>query len=145
MRDDLIEEAKRSGIIRYVVAAVITKNSEVLLLRRPESDFMGGIYELPSGKVEEGESLRDALHREVEEETGLKIKRIGRHLGNFDYESKGGEVTRQFNFAVEVEETVKIELSEHEQYLWYGKDDPDNHPITSAVRHVLFSFWNTTS
>ncbi|MCK4714259.1 MAG: NUDIX domain-containing protein, partial [Candidatus Aenigmarchaeota archaeon] len=60
-----MEEAKRSGISRYVVAAVITKSSEVLPLRRPESDFMGGIYELPSGKVEEGESLGDALHREV--------------------------------------------------------------------------------
>ncbi len=140
-----MEEAKRSGISRYVVAAVITKNSEVLLLRRPESDFMGGIYELPSGKVEEGESLGDALHREVEEETGLRTKKIGRHLGHFDYESKGGEMTRQFNFAVEVGETMKIELSEHEQYLWCGEDDLNNHPVTSGVRRVLLSFWNTTS
>jgi 8-oxo-dGTP diphosphatase len=140
-----MEGAKRSGINRYVVAAIITRNSEVLLLRRPESDFMGGIYELPSGKVEEDESLGDALYREVEEETGLKVKKIGRHLGHFDYESKGGEVTRQFNFAVEVEETMKIELTEHEQYLWYGKDDLSNHPVTSSVRRVLFSFWNTTS
>ena len=36
-----------------------------------------GFYSLPGGRVEFGESLHVALHREVDEETGLKIEIVG--------------------------------------------------------------------
>ena len=89
--ENLIKEAQKFKINRYVVGAVIQKNSSILLLKRPKDDFMGGIYELPSGKVEENEPLDEALYREVEEETGLKVKEIKKYLGHFDYESKSEE------------------------------------------------------
>ena len=52
-----LEEANSEGIVRYVVGAVIAKEDTVLLLRRKIDDFMGGIYELPSGQVDDSESL----------------------------------------------------------------------------------------
>jgi len=75
---NLMKGVQEDGINRYVVGAVIQRDSSVLLLKRPKDDFMGGIYELPSGRVEDGESLDIALYREVEEETGLKIREIKR-------------------------------------------------------------------
>ena len=36
-----------------------------------------GFYSLPGGRVEFGESLHAALHREVDEETGLRIDVLG--------------------------------------------------------------------
>ena len=36
-----------------------------------------GFYSLPGGRVEFGESLHTALHREVDEETGLRIEILG--------------------------------------------------------------------
>jgi 8-oxo-dGTP diphosphatase len=59
------------------VAAVIWNHRrEVLLIRRTKEPRKGQ-WSLPGGKVEFGESLRDALRREVREETGLEIAVLG--------------------------------------------------------------------
>ena len=79
-----LEEAKSEGIVCCVVGAVIAKASTVLLLRRKTDDFMGGIYELPSGQVEDGESLESALRREIFEETSLEIVDIRRHARDYE-------------------------------------------------------------
>jgi len=139
--ENLIKEAQKFKINRYVVGAVIQKNSSILLLKRPKDDFMGGIYELPSGKVEENEPLDEALYREVEEETGLKVKEIKKYLGHFDYESKSEGKTRQFNFVVTVKEPIEIRLQEHEDYVWVDKDQLYQYPITDCVKKILCLFW----
>ena len=137
-----LEEAKSEGIVRYVVGAVIAKASTVLLLRRKIDDFMGGIYELPSGQVEDGESLESALRREIFEETGLEIVDIRRHLSNFDYESKSGSRTRQFNFEVSVRHISPIQLTEHDMHIWVGICDIGDYEVTPSVRKVLGAFWS---
>ena len=139
--ENLVKEAEQNGINRYVVGAVIFRNDKVLLLERPKNDFMGGIYELPSGKVEDGESLDVALYREVEEETGLRIKEIKKYLGYFDYESKRGKKTRQFNFVVTVREPFEIRLQEHENYAWVNKNQLHEYPVTDSVKQILDSLW----
>ena len=139
--ENLIKKAQGSRINRYVVGAVIERNSAILLLERPKDDFMGGIYELPSGRVEDGESLDVALYREVDEETSLKIREIKRYLGHFDYDSKSGKKTRQFNFAVTVREPLEIRLQEHENYAWARKDELHKYLVTDSVKQILDVFW----
>lgn len=57
-----------------VVAAVIRdEDGRVLLCRRPEHKHMGGLWEFPGGKVDDGESPGKALGRELEEELGITI------------------------------------------------------------------------
>jgi 8-oxo-dGTP diphosphatase len=107
----------------------------LMLLRRPDDDFMGGIYELPSGKVDPGEALDQALIREVNEETGLHVRSITTYLGSFDYTSGSGKKTRQFNFAVQVAAADEIVLQEHDEYRWIPVSD--ELPITDAVKEVL--------
>ncbi|VVB60734.1 ADP-ribose pyrophosphatase [uncultured archaeon] len=137
----LIEEAKKQNINRYVVGAIIEKDSSVLLLKRSKDDFMGGIYEFPSGKVEGKEDLEAALFREVKEETDLKVKDIIRYLGHFDYKSKSGKKTRQFNFLVTINEPAKVRLSEHEDFAWVKKDQLQNYAVTNSVKNILYSLW----
>lgn len=137
----LTSKADAEDIDRFVVGAVIINDSRVLLLERPKSDFMGGIYELPSGKVEGGETLDVALAREVKEETGLEISEITEYMGHFDYLSKSGKKTRQFNFAATIRVPIEISLTEHENYAWAQQKELSRYPVTKSVRQVLEKFW----
>ncbi|AHH16654.1 putative hydrolase, NUDIX family [Nocardia nova SH22a] len=133
----LEQEAAADGIDRLVVGAVIRNQGNVLLLERPVDDFMGGIWELPSGKVEPGEKLDAALAREVAEETGLTIETITSYLGHFDYLGGSGSLRRQLNFAITVGSTEPVILTEHVSYQWASLDG--KLPVTDSVREVLRS------
>jgi 8-oxo-dGTP diphosphatase len=132
----LVREAEANGIQQLVVGAVIEEHDYVLILRRPATDFMGGIWELPSGKAEPRETLDQALRREVLEETGLIITGIRSYLGSFDYQSGSGKPSRQYNFAVRVERPEPVKLTEHDAYRWADATD-DDLPVTEAVKAVL--------
>lgn len=131
----LVHEAEADGIQQIAVGAVIQRDGRVLILRRSADDFVGGIWELPSGKVDPGETLGQSLVREVLEETGLTVTAVSRYLGNFDYRSSGGKRSRQYNFAVDVDKSESVELAEHDAYAW--ADITDDLPVTEAVKAVL--------
>src|SRR6201986_3151046 len=61
---------------QLAVSAVIFREGKVLLERRARSPGKG-FYSLPGGRVEYGESMHQALAREVDEETGLRIEILG--------------------------------------------------------------------
>ena len=61
---------------QLAVSGAIFRDGRVLLVRRARSPGKG-FYSLPGGRVEFGESLHTALHREVDEETGLRIEILG--------------------------------------------------------------------
>jgi len=58
---------------QLAVSAAIFRDDKILLVRRARSPAKG-FYSLPGGRVEFGESLHTALHREVDEETAMKIR-----------------------------------------------------------------------
>jgi 8-oxo-dGTP diphosphatase len=58
----------------HVAVGVIQDSlGRVLVARRSAQQHQGGLWEFPGGKVEEGESVRDALHRELYEELGIEV------------------------------------------------------------------------
>src|SRR6476619_4950542 len=61
---------------QLAVSGAIFRDGKILLVRRARSPAKG-FYSLPGGRVEFGESLHTALHREVDEETALKIEIVG--------------------------------------------------------------------
>ncbi|OQA37206.1 MAG: CTP pyrophosphohydrolase [Parcubacteria group bacterium ADurb.Bin326] len=136
----LVTTAQEEGVQKLVVGAVIRKDDKFLLLERVESDFMGGLVELPSGTVDAGENLLTALAREVREETGLVVTSILVYLGSFDYTSGSGKKSRQFNFLVEtVPGEVKLEPAEHQaHYLVAPSDETFNTlNISDATKVVI--------
>lgn len=56
-----------------VTAAILSQDGRVLIARRPASGLLGGLWEFPGGKVEQGEDHIRALTREIEEELGSQI------------------------------------------------------------------------
>lgn len=65
-----------------VVAAIIRQGDEYLVTRRFADAHLGGMWEFPGGKVEEGEELAAALTREIEEEIGIDIEVGGELLAD---------------------------------------------------------------
>ena len=56
-----------------VVCALICESGKVLVAQRPEGKTLGGKWEFPGGKINNGEHPTDALIREILEELGLEI------------------------------------------------------------------------
>lgn len=56
------------------VGLVYNESGDLLIQRRPEDGLLGGLWEFPGGKREEGESLQEACRREIDEETGVEVE-----------------------------------------------------------------------
>jgi mutator protein MutT len=61
-------------VIIDVVAAIIRRDSHILITQRFNDVHLPGLWEFPGGKVESNESLHAALGREILEELGVKIR-----------------------------------------------------------------------
>jgi 8-oxo-dGTP diphosphatase len=64
-----------AGIVRVAAAVIVRPDGQVLLAQRPPGKPYAGYWEFPGGKLEPGESARDALARELHEELGLNVRR----------------------------------------------------------------------
>lgn len=60
-----------------IVAAVVRQGDAILLVQQQGADDPRPTWALPGGVVEEGELLHEALARELREETGLALRRVG--------------------------------------------------------------------
>lgn len=59
--------------IHVAAAVIVGENGKILIARRPDHVHKGGLWEFPGGKVEEGEVVRVALARELEEELAIRV------------------------------------------------------------------------
>lgn len=66
--------------MREVVAGAVIGDGRLLLAQRTYPTEVAGLWELPGGKVEAGETREQALRRELGEELGIDV-RVGRQLG----------------------------------------------------------------
>ncbi len=67
-----------------VVAAIIEREGRILICRRSRNQSHALKWEFPGGKVEAGESLQQALARELEEELGVRGA-IGTEMTRYEF------------------------------------------------------------
>jgi 8-oxo-dGTP diphosphatase len=68
---------KRAGtrpLMLVAAAALVQSDRRLLIQQRPAGKPMAGLWELPGGKVEDGEDPEGALIRELREELGIEIR-----------------------------------------------------------------------
>ncbi|MBC7267730.1 NUDIX domain-containing protein [Streptomyces albogriseolus] len=136
---ELEDQAHAEGIHDLVAGAIIVHDGSVLVVRRNPDDYLGGTWETPASRLEKSESIIDALHREITEETGLTTA-IDRYAGHFDYTNSRGRTSRQFVFTCTPEKPGPVILSEHDRYLWVREID-QLPPTTPELRTFLERRW----
>jgi A/G-specific adenine glycosylase len=67
-----------------VTAAILTRDGLALITRRPSKGLLGGMWEFPGGKQEQGEDLPTCLRRELEEELGITAQ-VGEPFGVYEH------------------------------------------------------------
>ena len=105
-----------------VVAAIIVKGKKVFATQRGYGEFKDG-WEFPGGKIEQGESLEEALIREIREELDVDIK-VGRLLKTVEYDYPNFHLTMHCFICELLSE--EIVLKEHEDAKWLEEDELDS-------------------
>lgn len=125
-------ESKKQPML--VVAALCRHEGRVLVLRRKAGLSHAGLWELPGGKVEVGESLREALVREIREELGVDCETdnlvgIG-HSNNPDQ-----PITLVALEAILLREPKQS--TDHDEMKWIGPEDLASLPLGVADLEIL--------
>ena len=77
---DIIPETRKKTVHKIeAVAGIIKKRGSYFIQKRPPSGLLAGLWEFPGGKIEPGESPKEAIARELKEELGVRLV-SGRHL-----------------------------------------------------------------
>lgn len=130
----------RTAVVR-VVAAVLVRQGRVLAARRPLHKSQGGLWELPGGKVEDGETDATALARELVEELGIDVsvhERLAESVHAYDQQT-----VRLLALRCTLLDGQPRAI-EHLALRWLGPDEldtvtwaPADLPLLSAVRRCL--------
>ena len=124
---------------QLAVSAAIFRGGRILLVRRARSPG-NGLYSLPGGRVEFGESLHTALHREVDEETGLKIEILG--LAGWREVlpgTTGGGHYVIMSFASRWIGNEPVLNDEHDDFKWLSPDGLGDLRVTGGLHEVIQS------
>lgn len=106
--------------MRRSVAGIVVKDGRLLVARRTPGGALGGKWEFPGGKVEEGESDQEALSREFLEELSVGA-RVGTMLTSSSF-SHGSELVALCAYLVTLE-PGEIVLADHTEYRWATLDE----------------------
>lgn len=105
--------------MRQVTAAVIIERGRLFLVRRAAGESLAGYWELPGGKMEDGESLRACLQRELAEELAMTAT-VGQELARTVYHYEHGSFEM---VALRTERHGGFELSVHDAHVWVSAED----------------------
>jgi 8-oxo-dGTP diphosphatase len=122
---------------QLAVSGAIFRDGKVLLVRRSRSPGKG-FYSFPGGRVEFGESLHTALHREVDEETGLRIEILG--LAGWREvlpAAGGGGHYLIMSFAARWTAREPVLNDEHDDFKWLAPDALGDLKVTGGLQEVI--------
>lgn len=121
-----------------VVAVVIDADERVLLTRRCIHPFCS-LWVMPGGKIDHGEPILEALHREVREEVGIAVKveklvDVYEHIGVGE---KNDHFVILYYRAVPVSFDLTPNGQECTEAIWAAKESLPKMAMPPGGRHIL--------
>lgn len=117
-----------------VIAGVLVEDGKVLIARRPEDRMLGGLWEFPGGKQEEGETLREALKREFMEELGVDVS-VGEKVVEVPHQYSHLSINLHAFWCRRVE--GEPESREGQPWKWVPPERLRDHPFPGANQPIL--------
>ncbi len=126
--------ADPSTSVVNVTAALLVSGGRILIARRPAGDRLAGYWEFPGGKLEDGETPRACLKREMYEEFGIQT-RIGEFFDQTEYHYDHIAV-RLLVFQAEIE-TGEVQPAAHDAVLWVRPPQMRHFRFAPADRPIV--------
>jgi len=116
-----------------VTAAVICRDGCYLLTQRPEGKLLAGMWEFPGGKLEKGETLEEALKRELREELNLEVE-VLQSLATYRHAYTHFSVrVHAFNCRIT---SGHLEPREQQTIVWVSPDEFEQYPMGKVDRLI---------
>ena len=116
------------------VGVVLNAAGEVLIDQRLEEGLLGGMWEFPGGKQEQGETIENCIARELMEELGIEVT-VGEELITVDHAYSH----KKLRFVVHLCDWVSGEPQPlaSQQVRWVFPDDLENYAFPSANARII--------
>ena len=123
-------------IVEVAVGVLMREGGEFLLTSRPAGKVYEGYWEFPGGKLEAGESVEQALRRELEEEIGITIGAV--HAWRTELVDYPHALVR-LNFCKVFDWTGTLQMREGQSFAWQTLP-VQVHPVLPGTVPVLAWF-----
>lgn len=104
--------------LRVVAALLVNGEGRLLAGKRPAHKRQGGLWELPGGKVDDGESDAEALARELSEELAIEVE-VGGHVYTSTHAYEFGAIDLHAYLCHTNDAPTALE---HEALRWLSRD-----------------------
>ncbi len=115
--------------MRVAGALVVDDDGRLFFQRRsPHRRLFPNCWDIVGGHLEPGETIEEALHREVVEETGWRISVVLGLVGEYAYRGNDGIDRVESDFLVRVDGDLsrpRLEEGKHTEYRWLAENELD--------------------
>jgi len=129
-----VRKAKKAVPHKELVIGAIVKSGRILIAKRPSSGLLGGLWELPGGEVNAGESHAKALRRCLKKSVGLRVK-VGGLVASVDHAYSHFRVTMNVYRCDFV--SGEVSANEHDEFKWMTRARFDEFAFPKAHHKFL--------
>ncbi|MBW4682106.1 MAG: A/G-specific adenine glycosylase [Microcoleus vaginatus WJT46-NPBG5] len=116
------------------VAVIWNDERKILIDKRRQSGLLGGLWEFPGGKLEEGETLEACIQREIQEELAIDIE-VGEHLITIEHAYTHFRVTLNVYHCRHLSGIPQP--LECDEIRWVTLDEIDQYPFPTANVKII--------
>ena len=130
--------------MNLVINAIIKRGNHFLIIKRSSKDEIHpGRWSFPGGKLEEGETILEALKREIKQEVNLDIDNNLVYIADYNYKRKDRSNTLGVSFLVKSFNSNVKKSKEVEDFKWVTVEEINKYEVTGSLEEEMLKALST--